>query len=252
MVGMTTNLFSLALNPSKKMSSWKLGLCAGFLIGAASSGCGLGIPITLQTQTFMQNFGNSSGTVQSVPCTQQQDPCTQAAQQVSTALASDGATVTGICNTQAQQCTAQIDATVSYPVNLSMDQSFTSSVAGRAVSIVQSISLLYGVPTNTTTFPIPELDLYIAPAGVTSVTDSRAVYIDKVPSIAKAQTLPSNAGSITVQTNSPAGTQFVHYIQNPTTPFVILINAKPVLSAGEPLPAGEIVVNVTPQITVGF
>ncbi len=200
----------------------------------------------------MENFGNASGTVQSVPCTMQSDPCSQAANQVSGSITSSGATVTGVCDTTAMSCTAQVSATLSYPVNLSQDSSFASSVGGRAVSVVRSISLKYGVPTNTTTFNIPELDLYIAPQGVTSITDSRAIYIDKVPTIAKGQTLPDGAGAITVDTSSKAGSEFVYYIQNPSQTFVLLVNAKPVIHAGDALPAGTITIHVTPQITVGF
>jgi hypothetical protein len=117
---------------------------------------------------------------------------------------------------------------------------------------VRSISLKYGVPMNSTTFAIPELELYIAPQGVTSITDSRAIYIDKVPTIAKGQTLADGAGAITVDTSSKAGAQFVYYIQNPSQTFVLLVNAKPVVHAGDAMPAGAITVHVTPQITVGF
>jgi hypothetical protein len=226
---------------------------AGLVLGAATGGCGLlDIPITLQTQSYMANFGSSSGTVSAVPCTAQTDPCMAAAQQVSQSTSGSGAMVTGICDTAAQSCTAQLNATVAYPVDLSKDQSFNNGVAGKVVTVVKSISLKYGVPTNTTTFNIPQLDLYIAPQGVTQIPDSRAVFVDKIPSIAKRMTLPDDSGTITIQTNTPAGAIFVDSIKNPSKPFTLLINTKPVVRAGDPLPAGQLTVRVTPQITVGF
>src|SRR5262249_36065080 len=154
---------------SKK--TWALSLCAGFFVGAAAGGCGLlDIPITLQTQSFMQNFGNSTGTVPPVQCTIAGDPsCNTVTTQVNTAVASSGATVPPSCDMSVNPnlCVAQLDATFSYPVTLSKDQSFTTAVAGKAVAVVKSISLKYGIPTNSLTFNIPELDLYIAPQGVT-------------------------------------------------------------------------------------
>lgn len=228
-------------------------LGAAAVLGAATGGCGLiDIPITLQTQVYMANFGTSSGTVTAVPCSAAADPCMAAAQQVSGATASSGATVVGVCDTRAQTCTAQVNATIAYPVDLSKDQGFTTQVAGKAVAVVKSISLKYGVPTNTTTFDIPQLDLYIAPQGVTKIPDSRAVFIDKIPAIAKRMTLPDDSGSIEVLTNTPAGAIFVDSIKNPSKPFTLLINTKPVVKAGDPLPAGQLTVKVTPQITVGF
>jgi hypothetical protein len=187
-----------------------------------------------------------------VPCTMQTDPCAAAASQVAAGAAQNGATVTGICDTTSRTCTARVDATVSYPVDLSKDQGFTTQVAGKVVTIVKSISLEYGVPMNTVTIDIPQLDLYIAPQGVTKLPDSRAVFVDKIPAIAKRRTLPDGSGTITIETSSPAGALFVDSIKNPAKPFTLLINTKPVVKAGDPLPAGQMTINVTPKIVVGF
>jgi hypothetical protein len=242
---------SLSLGTLKR-SHLKLGLAATLLVGAAGLGCGLlDIPIKLKTQEYQQNFGTATGTVPTVTCTAATDPCTSAATQVQGAVAS-GTTVTGSCDTAAMKCMAQLNATVSYPVSLQNDQSFATSVAGKAVSVVHSIALQYGVAKNTLTFNLPEFDLYIAPMGVTRVDDPSAVYIDKVPSIQKGQTSADDAASITVDTSSKAGVQFVYYVQNPSKQFVLLANAKPVVKAGDPMPAGEIWLHITPVITVGL
>jgi hypothetical protein len=247
---MNTKLKTLDLRLPRTLT---LGLFAGICLGAAAAGCGLfDIPITLQTQEYKGNFGTSTGTVPTASCTAQADPCAQASGPVSTAVASSGATVTGICDTTAMKCTAQINATLSYPVTLSQDQSFATGVAGKAVSAVHSIQLKYGIPKNTLSFNLPELDLYIAPQGVTKVDDPQAVFIDKIPAVPKGQTSADGSGAITVDTASKAGTQFVYYIQNPQKTFTLLVNAKPVVHAGDAMPAGEIWVHVTPTITVGL
>lgn len=237
-------------NPRRRLLR---GLIASLVLGAATGGCGLiDIPITLQTQTYNADFGNASGTVTAVPCTMMQDPCTAAANQVAAGAAQNGATVTGVCDTATSTCTARVDATVAYPVNLAQDQSFTSSVAGKVVTVVKSISLKYGIPMNTVSIDLPQLDLYIAPQGVTKIPDSRAVLVDKIPAIARKKTLPENSGTIIIETSSAAGAIFVESIKNPAKPFTLLINTKPTVKANDPLPAGKMTINVTPEIIVGF
>lgn len=227
------------------------GLFAASLLACVTGGCGLfDQTITLQPQEFKQNFGTSMGTVPNVPCTTAADPCMQVANMVSGSVM--GATAKGVCDTASQKCTAEVTATLSYPITLSKEQNFATMVAGKAVSVVHTITLKYGVSKNTTTFPIPETSLYIAPMGVTSVADSRAVYIDKIPAIAKGTTIPDGGGSISLPEGSPARAEFVKYIQSPTTPFVLLGVAKPVVKAGDAMPAGEIWLRVIPEFVVGL
>jgi hypothetical protein len=226
-------------------------LLAGSLLAATAGGCGLfDQTITLQAQEFKQNFGSSMGMVPSVSCTMATDPCAQVANMVSGSVM--GATAKGVCDTASQKCTAEVSATFSYPITLSKEQNFATMVAGKAISVVHSITLKYGVSKNTTTFAIPETSLYIAPMGVTSVTDPRAVYIDKIPPIAKGTTIPDGGGSISLPEGSPARAEFVKYIQSPTTPFVLLGMAKPIVKAGDAMPAGEIWLRVIPEFVVGL
>jgi hypothetical protein len=240
-------------NTNKNRRRLLRGLVAGLVLGAATGGCGLiDIPITLQTQSYKANFGNASGTVTAVPCTMMTDPCTAAANQVAASAAQSGATITGRCDTATSTCTAQVDATVAYPVNLAQDAGFNDGVAGKVVTVVKSISLGYGIPMNSVTIDIPQLDLYIAPQGVTKIPDSRAIFVDKIPAIARRQTRPEGSGTITIDTNSPAGAIFVDSIKNPSKPFTLLVNTKPTVKANDPLPAGQITITVTPKIIVGF
>ena len=241
-----------------RLSSTQSGLARGLRLAtasaaliAAAAGCGIfDTTITLSPQEFKQNFGSSTGTVPSVACTTATDPCATVANQVGGSIM--GATAKGICDTATQKCTAEVNATFSYPFTLAKEQNFTTAVAGKAVSVVQSITLKYGISKNTTTFAIPETSLYIAPMGVTSVTDPRAVFVDKLPTIAKGMTIPDGGGSISIPEGSPARSEFIKYIQSPTTPFVLLGNAKPVVKPGDAMPAGEIWLRVIPEFVVGL
>ncbi len=227
-------------------------LAVGALLGAAFGGCGLfDIPITLSTEEYRQNFGSGSGQLDSVSCPMQQDPCPALGTQLQSKVGA-GASVSASCDAPTGKCAAQLDATVSYPVTLANDQSFTSGVAGKAVSAVHSIILKYGVPKNTLSFAVPSLDVYIAPAGVTQVKDAQAVYMGKLAAIAAGQTSADGAASLNIDTSSPAGQKLVFYVQNPTQPFVLLLNTKPVFHANDPIPSGELVVRLTPVLTVGL
>jgi hypothetical protein len=257
MAFMNTKIYPLILvSPSTTpKSARRIGrlVAASLLLAAAGGGCGLlETTISLAVQTVSKDFGTSTATVPAVACTSATDPCAAAASQVAGPIAASGATVAGICDTAAMKCTAQVSATLSYPVNLSADQQYTSGVGGKAVNLVKSITLKYGVPVNSLTFNIPQLDLYIAPSGVTSITDPSALRIDKIPPIAKMTTSADGSGSIVVNTSTPAGQKFVYYVQHPSEPFVLLANTQPVLRAGDPMPAGKITVHIQPQSTVGL
>jgi len=223
---------------------------------AAAGACGLinpdifDITIPLSPQEYTQDFGSNTGKVPSVPCTAAMNTCQTVANQVGGSI--QGATAKGICESSTSTCSAEIAATLSYQLQLSNEQSFATSVGGKVVSVVRAIELKYGVPTNTTTFTIPEMMIYIAPQGVKSETDPKAVYIDKIPAIAAKQTLPADSGSLKIAAGTPAFEQFSYYVKNPTTPFNFLLVAKPKVKAGDDVPSGKIVIRITPQITVGL
>lgn len=246
---------SLRSTPPRTRRRILLGVVSACAVAAAGA-CGLinadifDIPITLSTQEYTQDFGTNTGKVPSVACTTTANTCQQVANQVGGSI--QGATAKGICESSTMTCSAEISATLSYQLQIANEQSFATSVGGKVVSVVRSIELKYGVPTNTTTFAIPEMMLYIAPQGVKSETDPKAVYLDKIPMIAAKQTLPPDSGIIKLAAGTPAFEQFSYYVKNPTTPFNILLVAKPKVKANDDVPAGKIVIRITPALTVGL
>jgi uncharacterized membrane protein len=141
-----------------------LSLGAGLaLLGAAA--CGLvstnilDKTFELSAQKFSLDFGTTTGKVPTVACTVAGDPkCAALASQVSAA----GGTATGICDTTAKSCSAEIMVTKSYPVTLSNDPSFAQTIGSKAISIVKAIELSYGA-SNMSTVNLPEMMLYIGP-----------------------------------------------------------------------------------------
>jgi hypothetical protein len=221
----------------------------------SGGGCGLvdanvlTTEIHLQTQTYQQNFGTATGTtVPSVPCTAQQNTC----QQLQPLLTSSD--VTALCDGTA--CYAEANVTLTYTVNLSMDAAFQSSVGQKLVQAVQGIDLAYGLPTNTLTFEIPELDLYVGPQNATAVTSQGVVQVGTIGPFAAGVPVKDGSLHLTLDSTKPAWPQLVSDIMSPNVPFVFLISTSasnpPKIMAGDAVPAGQVQLDVLPTITVGI
>lgn len=228
---------------------------AALALGGGALGCGLisadifDTSIRLQTQTYTMNLGNNTGKVPTAACTAQTDACSMAASGITLG---PGSTVAGRCDTTTKTCSAEVTAVLTYPVTLSDDQSFATSVGGKAVNVVRTIELSYGVTMNTTTVNLPESDLYIGPQNAQKPTDQGVVFIDKIPAIARGTQIPEGSRKISIADGTEARTKFIYYVQNPKVPFVLMLVSKPVIKANEDLPAGKLELKLTPTVVVGL
>ncbi len=237
----------------RKLLRSSLGLGAAVslaLLGSAA--CGListnilDKTFELSAQKFSLDFGTNTGKVPSVPCTVAGDvKCTTLASQVAAA----GGTATGICDTTAKLCYADISVTKGYPVTLSNEPSFVSSVGSKAITIVKAIELAY-TANNSSTVNLPDMDLYIGPDTAKSPTDKDVYLIDKIPAIAR--NTQNRTGKIVVPSGSPAFERFTYYLQNPKVPFSLMVVGKPTVRANDDLPSGKVDISVTPAFTVGL
>jgi hypothetical protein len=223
------------------------------MLGAGLLSCGLINPnildtdIRLQRQVYSQDFGKAAGTVPVVPCSPQMDIC----QQVTDAV--QGSQARGVCDTTLNVCYAEATMTLPYTVNLSQDQAFQSGVAGRVVQFVRAVELGYSLPTNTLTFDIPEVEIFLGPQDAKNKTDPGVVRVGTIGPFKAGQTISDGAPrTLAIADGSPARTQLEQNVKNPKVPFVFLISATPRLDGGKPLPAGKLELHVFPKITVGL
>lgn len=223
------------------------GILGILALGAASlAGCGLidanifDTTVTLQTQTYQQDFGSNMGTVPSIPCSNDN---------VCGAVSAMGAT--GRCDMAAKTCYADASVTLPYPLTLSKDSSFQSGIGQKLVQSVRGVDLAYTVPSNTMTFAMPEISVYVGPQSAKLTTDSGVALIGKIPPLAAKQTL-TTPGVLKVTAGTPAYSLLFNAITTPSTPIVFLLAANPRVNAGQPVPAGAIQVNVTPSLIVGL
>ena len=228
-------------------------LAAGLLAGAAL-GCGLissnifDITIGLSSQTYGHDFGSATTSkAPTISCPASPDPCGALTTQI------PGAS-NGRCDTSQSPsvCAADVSVVLPSTVNLSMDQSFATSVGSKAVRFVRTIDLAYGVNMNTTTFDIPALQLYIGPSGAKQPTDPGVVALGMLQPINRMTLIPEGSQHITIMEGTAAHDKFAYYVQNPMVPFVLMVATTKTVRGGDPIPAGKIQLVIKPSITVGL
>ncbi len=218
------------------------------------SGCGLidanilDVPVHLQTQTYAHDFGTTMGTVPSIPCSAQLATCQAIDNQIKDAQ------VTGVCD--GSVCYAQANLTLTYTVNLASDPAFQSSVNQKLIQGVRTIDLAYGMPKNTLTFDIPEMEVYVGPQNAQSRTDPGVLQIGTIGPIKRGTPFADGSQHLVVADPSAARTQLVADVMNPKVPFVFLLATStsnpPKVKAGDPVPAGALQLDISPTITVGI
>jgi hypothetical protein len=222
----------------------------------AAAGCSrdvFDVEVDLKTQTYRADFGSATGTIPVVAC----DPANPG-------ICSDGSVVevntsaTGMpvdvqispaCDATMARCLVQANARVAYPVEVLQDDAFASAVASRTVTLVRVADVAYAVPANSLTFEVPQIDIYVGPAGSTQETDPGVVAVGSTPALPAGATLTE--GHITVDDASPARSTIEDNIRN-QRPLVFLVVLSSRLVAGSAIPAGTLEVDVSPRLLIGL
>jgi len=208
------------------------------------------VSVLLAKESYPVDFGTSMGNVPTTTCAAGDTMVCGSGQNVTVDGGAGTATVTLACDGGKSLCYAQANVTATATVDVLQDDSFTSAVGRRAVSVVRMVDLQYTVPSNTTTFTLPEIDVYVGPAGSAATTDPGVVPVDKTEPLA-AGAIFTDARHLTVADGSPARDLIETDIRN-ESPFVFLIAAAPRLEAGAPLPAGKLEIDVQPLVGLGL
>ena len=232
--------------------AWTVAL--GALI--AGSGCSrdvFDVRVDLKTQTYRADFGAATGTLPVVAC----DPaapgaCSEGTFVDVTAPAPGGPADVELstgCDEQTDRCFMAASGRVPYVVDVFQDDAFTSKIASHAVEFVRVADVGYAVSMNSLTFDLPQIDIYVGPAGVTKETDPGVVAVGSTPSV-PAGAMPSD-GHLAVDDASPARATIEDDIRN-ERPLTFLLVLAPQLEAGAAMPAGAIEVDVSPRLLIGL
>jgi hypothetical protein len=243
----------------RRSRSWRrsLAVCALAAAGAAPSGCSKDIfdlSLSLQKEVYTIDFGAPRGDVPAVACTGDGTDVCSNLPVVSTDVAALGvpATIdlTAACDTTTQLCYAQATVRAPYTVSVLDDPGFAASVARRGTTFIRVAALAYTVPVNTLNFDLPALDIYVGPAGSARETDPDVVLVGSTTALAAGQTLTDDQ-HLTVADGSPARALIEGNIQG-RQPFTFVLVISPRLDSGQPIPAGAVEIDVTPNLLIGL
>jgi|GEM_PF-2636352 len=209
------------------------------------------VSVALAHQSYPLDFGNATGTIPSTSCNGGDATVCGTSQTIMLGDNAGQVTVSLACDGSKNLCYAQANATMGTTVDVLQDDSFTSAVGRRAVSVVRMLDLQYTIPTNSATFTIPEIDVYVGPAGSKTTSDAGVVPVDKISPIMAGATITGSPRHLTVADGSPARALIESNIRN-ESPFVFLVTAAPRLEAGDTVPAGKVVVDVQPLLGLGL
>jgi hypothetical protein len=236
------------------MAGWRAGVLAT-LLGVGAGGCDVfDFTVDLSAQTFTLDFGQQSGTIPTVACGETADVCgTTLAVNVDTSsmagVPSDVEVALG-CDDSSGFCFAQASARAAQTIGVLQGDDLGDKIARNGTSFVQEVDVAYTIPLNTLTFDIPQVDVYAGPAGSTRETDPGVAFVGSTQPIAAGVTT-SEAQHIMITDDTPARPVIEDAIENKRD-FVFIVVAQPRLTAGSPVPAGAVQIDVQPSVTIGL
>jgi hypothetical protein len=215
---------------------------AGLVLSAVvSTSCGLVSSdigtINFQLPARMYAFdtapwGLPSGTLPAAPCATAADCCTAAAAVGYSCAADPLACDAGSCS-----MTKTFEAP---PQSVNLQAAAPSSLSSQSVVDVSISKITYDV-TSTMNVPLPPVELFLAPDGVTSSTDARATKFGTVPMIPAGAAV--TGGQVALEPS--AGATFAGYAHNFGTPFTFLARTTVKVGAGAPFPMGRVDITVS-------
>jgi hypothetical protein len=227
------------------------------LLALGASACSVDvfdIDVPLSPHAYEADFGAASGTIPTVACDPTM-PTVCGTGQTLAVTTTDGApadvSVDVGCDATTTRCFAEAHARLTYELDVLQDDAFVTKVERRAISVVRSVDLAYTLPTNTLTFDVPSIDVYVGPAGSKTETDAGVVLVDSIQSITAGLTFVDPQRHLTLPDDSPARTLIASSIQS-KTPFVFLLVTAPRLDAGAPLPGGGFEIDIYPTLGLGL
>jgi|tagenome__1003787_1003787.scaffolds.fasta_scaffold20822138_1 hypothetical protein len=132
-------------------------------------------------------------------------------------------------------------------VNLAKEVPSLASSKGQIFSQVLLKTIDVTIDTNSMNVSLPPVNVYLAPASVTSSTSPMA---KKVATLS--MKTPGYTGAETVPLDEAAQQLFSMYARDYQTPFNIIISTQVVLKAGSPIPKGKLDFRVGGRVEAKF
>jgi hypothetical protein len=184
------------------------------------------VDVAFTAQSYAFDFGAQTGQVPVVACNADDDPCSG----VVTATGDEAIRALHVgCSPQEGQCYVQADAELAFTLSILEQSDFNTKVQRRSIEVVRSVEVAYAIPVNTLSFDIPQIDIFVGPEGTRRFDDPGVVVADHSAARALLQ-------DTIVQRQ----------------PFVFVLATSPRLTSGQPIPAGQLTVELHPLVRLGI
>ena len=226
---------------------------AAVLWGGACSSDIFDVNVALASHAYSADFGSATGTIPTVTCATGM-PSICDTQQRDAVVATPGPTNVSVdigCDAASMRCFAEATARLTYTLDVLQDNDFITKVERHSTWIVHSVDLAYTVPTNTLTFAVPQVDVYVGPPGTTTETDAGVSFVDSTTPIAAGTTFVDQPMHLTLASGSPARDFIASSVQS-KQPIVFVVVMTQRLEAGSPVPAGSLELDISPSLELGF
>jgi hypothetical protein len=107
-----------------------------------------------------------------------------------------------------------------------------------------TISKIHYAEASTLTVPLPSVDIFVAPASVTSADDPSAKKLGTIPG---APAMATIAGDVPLDPDGQAA--LAGFAQNPGTPFNFITRTTVIVPSGSPTPQGKADITITGQLS---
>lgn len=149
------------------------------------------------------------------------------------------------CDTGTSACALKVTVeTMPQTINLKMDAQGLGSLNSQSAIDVTINKIQYDVTKNTMNVDLPDVELFVAPNGVTSTSDPQAKRFGTVPSTPSELTI--TAGAVTMDPVGQAA--FVGFAHNFGTPFVFIARSVVIVRGGTPIPMGAVDITIKGQL----
>jgi len=225
---------------------------AATLATAALGGCGwMDVGVDLAPQAYHFDLGSMQGTIPDVACDPTlADACAGQIGPVTASMGGGTATAHLACDPSTARCYAAASAVQGYSIKVLQGDDFGTRIERWAVVVVRSVDVAYRVPVNTLTFPVPAIHVSVGPEGSKTEADAGVLPIGDTIPLAAGATLGDPPHHVVLKDDTPARALIEDSIRNKRT-FVILAGFSPRLDSGEPIPAGQLEIDLAPHLTLG-
>ncbi len=228
---------------------------------ALTAGCGdlASADVVLDSTALRADFGAATGSIPPLACT--------AANASACAAVPAPAGVSGWqagCDATAGQCFGQADFRIQQSVAVTTPSSLDSQLGRDAVPYLRGIDIAYTIPSNTLTFALARIQLFVVTSGATAgdggtvvgdggvileaspAQSSGDVLVGNVDPLAAGQVVP-DAHHLSIGEGTPAFTAIANQVEAGQN-LALAVVASPRVVAGAPLPAGAVEVLCQPTL----